>query len=106
MNRVLEYAEEPEEQVRCGDYWVIYTRSFAVYVTAETAAEVARRTEGWWTPRWVTFLDIVGARVRVRGRDVDAICESTELQRERDRSFQRARHREDEAGRRSWEEFE
>jgi hypothetical protein len=107
MNRLKEYVEEPpEEQARCGDYWVVYRRSFVVYVSPETAAEVARRIEGWRTPRWITFLDIVGARVRVRDRDVDAICESTGLQRERERSFQRARQQEDQAERRSWEDYD
>lgn len=104
MNRLKEYLEEPEEERLFGDFWVVYGESGMFYVSAETAWEVARRLERWWPPRWITFVDLAGSRVRLRDRDVQAIYESTELHRTRERSFHRARRLEEKADRRPWEE--
>lgn len=104
MNRLKEYLEEPEESVPYGDFWVIYGEAGIFYVTAQVAGEVARRLERWWTPRWITFVDVAGAPVRLRGREIQAIYESTQLQRSRERSFHRARRLEEKADRRPWED--
>jgi hypothetical protein len=104
MNRLKELREEPEEERGQGDFWVVYGEAGMFYVSAETAREVARRLERWWVPRWVTFVDIAGSRVRIRGRDVQAVYESTELQRTRERSFHRARRLEEKADHRPWED--
>lgn len=104
MNRLKEYLEEPEEERIFGDFWVVYGDSGLFYVSAETAGKLGGRLDGWWTPRWITFVDISGSRVRLRARDVHGIYESTELQRTRDRSFHRARRQEEKADRRPWED--
>lgn len=105
MNRVREYLEEePDEEHASGDYWVIYGEAGMFYVGAETAAEVARRLARWWSARWITFVDISGSRVRLRGREVQAVYESTQLQRTRDRAFHRARQLEDASDRRPWDD--
>jgi len=100
----MEVLEEPDEERLDGDFWVVYGEVWTYYVSAATAREVARRIGGWWTPRWVTFLDVSGSRIRMRTQDIRGIHESTELQRARVRAFQRARLREDNADRRPWEE--
>jgi hypothetical protein len=105
-NRIKEYIEEPEEERGQGDFWVVYGPAGLFYVSAETAGTVARRLQRWWVPRWVTFVDLAGARVRLRSCDVRAVYESTELQRTRERSFFRAREQEEKADRRPWEEDE
>ena len=105
MNRLKERQESPdEEESQDGDFWVVYGDTGIFYVSPETASRVGRTLERWLIPRWVTFVDITGARVRIRGREVRSIYESTELQRTRDRSFHRARRLEEKADRRPWEE--
>jgi hypothetical protein len=104
MNRVTEFLEEPEAELPQGDYWVIYGDAGMFYVSPETACRVAARLDGWWAPRWVTFADVAGSRVRLRCSDVVAIYESTELQRTRERAFHRARRLEEKSDRRPWED--
>jgi hypothetical protein len=108
MNRIKEVfeppGEEPRGEGRCGDYWVVCAEVGVFIVAPDTAQRIARELERWLTPRWVTFVDLSGSRVRIRGRDVRSSCASTGLQRERDRAFQRARMLEDEADAPPWED--
>jgi hypothetical protein len=98
--------ESPEEGGPSGDFWIVDSYSGTFYVSGEVAREVACRLDGMWVPRWLTFVDLAGSRVRLRGGDVRLICESTELQRTRERSFHRARREEENADRSPWEDEE
>ncbi|HEU4557875.1 MAG TPA: hypothetical protein VFS20_08490 [Longimicrobium sp.] len=94
-----------EDQPHAGDYFVLDTRGDWFYVDAETAARVSRALDRRWLQRWVKFVDLNGARVWLRTRVIEAIRESTERQRARDREFQYLRRKEERVDRR-WDDDE
>ena len=105
MNQIKEQQERPGEELPAGDYFVVATQFDSYYVTADTARELGRALDRFWRPRWLKFVDRHGARAWVLARSVDAIRESTELQRAGDRTFNRALRREQKADRR-WDDDE
>jgi hypothetical protein len=105
MNQIKEKQEGPEEELPAGDYFVVATEFDSYYVTPETARRLGRALDRFWRPRWLKFVDRHGARAWVLARSVDAIRESTELQRAGDRTFNRALRREQKADRR-WDDDE
>jgi hypothetical protein len=54
-------------------------------------------------PRWVSFVDLKGSRLRVRTRDINYIGQCTAEQRAADRAFNRSLSQERKADR-SWDE--
>jgi hypothetical protein len=106
VNRIFTQAEGPlpDEDEALGDFHVVSGPFGALCVTAETAREIARQLERRLPPRWIVFRDRAGSLVRLRARDVRAICESTAVQRAYDRRMHRAREREARAERRPWDE--
>ena len=104
MNRLKEYLEDGAPEPPAGEYFVITGDCGSYYVSRETATRVARDLDRLWVPRWLSFTDIVGSRIRVLSRRVDAIFESTAEQRTAERSFHRARKLEEKADRRPWED--
>lgn len=105
MNQIREKHEGPEEELPAGDYFVVATQYDSYYVTPDTARELGRALDRFWRPCWLKFVDRHGARAWVLARSVDAIRESTELQRAGDRTFNRALRREQKADRR-WDDDE
>ncbi|MFL5537746.1 MAG: hypothetical protein ACJ8J0_02055 [Longimicrobiaceae bacterium] len=97
--------EAPRPDPRPGDYYTIESRCDTYYVSAETAVRVGAQLTRRFRPRWARFVDIWGRRVWVRADLIDAITESTEAQRERDRAFRYAQNREHKADRR-WDDDE
>jgi hypothetical protein len=97
--------EAPRPDPRPGDYYTIESRCDTYYVSAETAVRVGAQLTQRWRPRWARFVDIWDRRVWVRTDLIEAITESTEAQRERDRAFRYAQHREQKADRR-WDDDE
>lgn len=55
------------------------------------------------TPRFISFRDLSGSEIRIRGRFIEAVLESTGAQRASVREFLRARQLEDRADRDAWE---
>ena len=97
--------ESPRGDPRPGDYYTIESRVDTYYVSSETAVRVGAMLTRRWRPRLARFVDIWGRRVWVRTDLIEAITESTEAQRERDRAFRYAQHREQKADRR-WDDDE
>lgn len=73
------------------EFFVVLAGRFGVLVSPETAAEVMRKVTRRFPPRWLAFVDLDGSRVRVRTSLVGQVVESTALQRQRQREFERAR---------------
>ena len=96
MNRLENIFASMEEEPY-GDFWVVSGDFGSVCVSAETAREIERRLDRFWTPTWLVFRDRVGSRVRVRARQIRAVAESTAEQRAGDRRIDRARRREEQA---------
>lgn len=105
MRKLKERTEDEEEPETAGEYFMVETRSGCYWVSAVTAAEIGRQLSRRWPPRWLRFVDHTGSRTWVRTSTVEAVCESTEAQRSRDRAFRRACNREAKADR-DWGEDE
>jgi len=106
MNRLLELFETPEEQLPYGDFFVVSGEFGSACVTPEVARYIERQLDRLWVPRWISFHDRVGSHIRVRSKHIRCVGESTATQRAQDRRLDRARDREHEADRRSWESDE
>jgi hypothetical protein len=78
------------------EFFVVGFGNAFVRVSPETAAELMRKLARRFPPRWLGFVDLEGSRIRVRSALVEILGESTPLQRERWRAFERARRKEEE----------
>ena len=87
MNRLKDKHEEDRAPDGPGTYFCVATRS------------------GTWYVSTLRFVDLTGARVRVRSRDVEYLNQSTPEQRTLEREFSRAQNRERKADR-NWDEDE
>lgn len=104
INRLTPYFEEASDEESYGDFFVVSGAFGAVVVTPSTARVVGQTLDRPRPPRWLAFRDRSGSYVRVRSREVRAICESTAAQRAYDRRMERARAREERADRRRWDD--
>ncbi len=97
--------QSPQEPVaeRAGDYFVVdaYGSTWFVSLAMVRAidAQLARR----FAPRWITFVDLAGARVRLRTARIESAAQCTAAQRAAYRAFQRALDREREQER-TWDD--
>jgi hypothetical protein len=106
MSIIKQKQETPEQRPGPGDYFIVQSEYTAWYVTAATAAEVGRALDRrWLRPRWIKFMDLNGSRAWVKAERVEAIFESTEHQRARDRELGYLRRKEEHADRR-WDDEE
>lgn len=103
MNRIRDFLD-PIDEDAYGDFVVVSGSFGSACVTHVVAADVERQLDACPPQRWITFLDRVGSRIRVRRRDIRAIAESTAAQRAEDRRLDRARRLEEKADRRAWED--
>jgi hypothetical protein len=106
MNRLKQDQEEEGKQPpRAGDYFTVETRYATYYVSPDTARRIGAALERFWRPRWVKFVDLNGGRVWLKTTGVEAVVESNEAQRSRDRAFHHAQRKEEKADRR-WDDDE
>ena len=104
MNRLKAVLAEPEEESPPGDYFVLRGGFGWFLLSAETARTIERLLERRWPPRWITFRDLVGSRLRVRTSLIHSLYESTAAQRAAERRLERARQAEERADARPWED--
>ncbi|MCI0435523.1 MAG: hypothetical protein L0271_18040 [Gemmatimonadetes bacterium] len=95
--------EEPEERPPADEYFAISCEADTYYVRRREARRIADLLERRWRPRWIGFVDIFGAQVRVPARTITAIAESSEVLRQQERNFRRARRTEDKQDR-TWDD--
>lgn len=88
----FEAPTDPETPV---DYFVIGTRMCDWYVSRDMAQFVEARLDELPAPAWIRFVDLTGARVRVRVGLVKYVCQCSADQRSLGRAFHRARCREE-----------
>jgi hypothetical protein len=78
---------------------------FACYqVTSDVARRIRTALDRWLPPRWITFHDRIGCRVRIRTIHVRSITECTAEQRAAERRLERAREEEEKEDRRPWDD--
>jgi hypothetical protein len=88
-------AEEREWSAGYDDWFVVHTADCSWLVSTEMARHIERDLDGRRPPRWVRFVDIAGARVRILSGAIYCIEQSTADQREAWRQFRNARREED-----------
>lgn len=101
VNRILALLKPGDnEDSPYGDFVVVSGPFGRLSVTRNVAREIERVLDRRWRPRWVTFHDRVGSRVRVRANEIRLFVESTTAQRASDRQLDRACRKEEQADRR------
>jgi hypothetical protein len=94
----MEPNKEPLEKVGPlelpADYLVVDARPAYWYVSPEMARAIEASLNATPVPVWITFVDLTGARVRVRARTIECVYHSTAEQRALWRAFRRARRAE------------
>ena len=73
------------------DYFLVVTHDEVWPVSREMAMAVEATLREVPTPQWVTFVDVTGARLRMRTRLIHCVRQSTAEQRALNRAFWRAR---------------
>jgi hypothetical protein len=105
MNRVREDQEEESPRPIGVDHFVVSARSETWYVSTEMARHIEACLDGQPRQVWICFVDLSGARVRVRSREVEYLAQSTADQRTAERAFHRSMSQERKAER-DWGEDE
>jgi hypothetical protein len=77
------------------DWFVVYTGDCSWLVSTEMARHIECALDARRPPRWITFVDIAGARVRILSGAIYCIEQSSADQREAWRQFRNARRAED-----------
>ena len=103
MNRLQEPFEDGAARPDAGEYFVVSGDCGIWYVSTEMVRHIEACLDAVPRPRWVKFVDLSGARVRVRTRQIDYLYQCTADQRAAERTFFRALDQERKADRR-WEE--
>jgi hypothetical protein len=78
------------------DYFVVCAECGHWSVSAAMAQTIEHELTRWLPPRWVTFVDLTGARIRIRARDVRSVSQCYSENRHAERVFRRALEEEDE----------
>jgi hypothetical protein len=97
MKSLKERFSESEQPGLPVDYFLVATSDEAWYVSREMAQGLEAALGETPTPRWVTFVDLTGARVRLRARLIWYVEQSTAEQRAKGRALYRARQAEKKA---------
>lgn len=87
------------------DYFLVVAHFDEWYVSREMAQAIEISLNEKPAPQWVMFIDLTGARVRVRTRLIECVCQCTAEQRALTRAFYRARKAERKADP-DWDEAE
>ena len=95
-SRITRYVQ-PDEG-RGPEYYVVRTLDLALRVSPQTARALAETLRSWLRPRWVRVVDIAGAEIWLRPRDIELIAESTPEQRDCHRKVSKQLEKEDEDG--------
>jgi hypothetical protein len=103
MERTKDRFEEGRDPETPVDYFVVSIEADEWYVSREIAQFVEACLDQAPAPEWIAFVDLTGARVRVRARLILSVRQCSAEQRALARAFYRARRREAKADR-DWEE--
>ena len=58
-------------------YHVVVTRQFSYVVSTVMARHIERELDRWPRPRWITFVDVAGGRVKVRRELIECLEQSS-----------------------------
>jgi hypothetical protein len=103
MNRVRQEEEQGAPRPTGLDHFVVSAKSATWYVSTEMARHIEACLDVEHHQGWISFVDLSGARVRLRSVEIEYLAQSTAEQRTAERSFHRALSRERKAER-GWRE--
>jgi hypothetical protein len=103
MNRLQELPEDGAARPAADGYFVVSGDCCTWYVSTTMARFIEQCLDARPRPKWVKFVDLTGARVRLRARQIEYVCQCTADQRAAERAFFRSLKRELKADR-SWDE--
>ncbi len=75
----LSRAPNPDEEA--GSYFAVDTHNDRWLVSVVMARHIERRLDRWPVPVWVSFVDLFGARIRIRAGLIQSLTQSTGEQR-------------------------
>jgi hypothetical protein len=78
------------------NYFLICAECGHWSVSATMARAVEQQLNRWLVPRWISFVDVTGARIRIRADQVRSVSQSYTETRAAGRSFRRWLEEEDE----------
>jgi hypothetical protein len=96
--------EKNQEEQRYSDFFVLDSAVIGGcwMISREMAAFVERELDRWPRRRWIKFVDVAGARVRLRADLIRSITQSSAGIRGEQRRFYKERDQEEEE--KNWEE--
>jgi hypothetical protein len=104
MTVVKKESQEPAGELPdAGDYFVLETPFSSWYLSVEMARAVDRDLMAKPLPDWTVFVDLAGARVRLRTSRVESLVQCTADQRAACREFNKRLKREHDTTR-GWDE--
>ncbi len=96
MDRLWQGAPREPPAATGVEHFVVSSRSAFWYVSTEMARHIEACLDAPERPEWVRFVDIVGARVRIRASELEYVTQSTRAHRAAWRAFRRMLDREEE----------
>jgi hypothetical protein len=75
-------------------YHVVLTRQGTHVVSTVMARHIERELERWPRPRWITFVDVAGGRVKLQSRLIEGLEQSSTETRELWRLWRKQRDKE------------
>jgi hypothetical protein len=72
-----------------GDFFVVSTEWDNWCVSTEMARHIDACLDVDPLPKWIMFVDVTGARIRVRGTSIESLTQRSREQRARGRAFER-----------------
>lgn len=73
---------EQEEVLLHPGYHVVLTQQFNYVVSTVMARHIEQELDRWPRPRWITFVDVAGGRVKVRPGIIEGLEQSSTETRE------------------------
>ena len=89
MERARNQFRPLDRPVTLGDFFVVSTEWDSWCISTEMARHVDACLEADPAPRWITFVDLTGARVRVRADRIESLTQRSAEQRTATRVLER-----------------
>ncbi|HWC73342.1 MAG TPA: hypothetical protein VG454_05330 [Gemmatimonadales bacterium] len=85
---------EHEEVLLHPGYHVVLTPQFDYIVSTVMARHIECELERWPRPRWITFVDVAGGRVKIKSQTIEGLAQSSTETRELWRLWRKQREKE------------
>jgi hypothetical protein len=103
MTHVRQRDEAARPAAEAGNYFVLCTREANWYVSTGMARTIESELQAAGADGWITFVDLTGARIRVRAGLIQYLAQCYAENRARERRFWRS-HKAEAKAERDWDE--